>query len=133
VRLTTDMPPVRPFARVLYVDDYPDVAETAVLLLGLFGFDAKAAYDGPSALAVAATFRPEVCFLDLNMPVMQGDELAVKLREQAGGRAMLLACVTARNEDGIRVRLTEAGFHVHLVKPADPASILAVLRGQSGI
>jgi two-component system OmpR family response regulator len=133
VRLTTDMPPVRPAARVLCVDDHPDVADTAVILLGLFGFDARAAYNGPSALAVAATFRPEVCFLDLNMPVMEGDELAVRLREQAGSRAMLLVCVTAMNSDEVLARLTAAGFHVHLVKPADPDSMLAVMRGQLGV
>lgn len=133
MRLNLNSPTVRPFARVLYVDDYPDVADAAVMLFGLFGFDARAAYNGSSALTLAATFRPEVCFLDLNMPQMEGDELAVKLREQSGDRAMLLVCVTAASGDAIRAQLTNAGFHFHLLKPADPASMLAVLRGELGI
>jgi len=132
VRLTKEIPATRPFARVLYVDDLRDLADTAVMLLGMFGFDARAVYDGPSALALAATFLPEVCFLDLNLPGMDGDELAIRLREQAGDRPMLLVAVTAMSGDRIIDRLTEAGFHFHLLKPAAPESMLAVLRGELG-
>src|SRR5258708_1877894 len=56
----------------------------------IMGFDARACYDGPAALAAAAVFLPDVCLLDFTMPIMCGDELAVRLREQAGGRPMLL-------------------------------------------
>jgi two-component system OmpR family response regulator len=129
VRLADDIPDIPPFARVLYVDDYRDVADTAVLLLSLLGFDARAAYDGRTALTVAADFCPHVCFLDLNMPGMEGDELVVKLREQAGGRDMLMVAVTAMSGQSTVVRLARAGFHFHLTKPADPESLLAVLRG----
>jgi len=115
------------------VDDFRDVADTAVMLLRLFGFDAQAAYNGPSALTIAAVLHPHVCFLDLNMPGMDGDELAVKLREQEGDRAMLLVAVTAMSGDTIMPRLTNAGFHYHLLKPADPESMLTVLRGELGI
>ena len=130
MRLVADIPDIPIPPRVMYVDDFHDVADTAVTLLRLFGFDARAAYDGPSALTLAAVFRPHVCFLDLNMPRMDGDELAVQLRAQAGERPMLLVAVTAMSGDAIFARLTAAGFHVHLLKPADPASLLTVLRGE---
>lgn len=128
MRLADYIPEIRPFARVLYVDDYPDVADSAVMFLSLLGFAARAAYDGPTALEVAAEFQPDVCFLDLNMPGMDGDELAVRLRTQAGNRPMVLAAVTAMSGDQTLARLTSAGFHFHLLKPADPESMLSVLR-----
>ena len=73
-----------------------------------------------------------MCFLDLNMPGLEGDELAIKLREQAGEREMLLVAVTAMSGEVIRTRLTDAEFHFHLLKPAAPESMLAVLRGELG-
>lgn len=72
--------------RVLCVDDNRDVADSTAELLRLVGFEARACYDGPTALAEAAAFLPSVCLIDLNMPGMDGDELATRLRAQAGGR-----------------------------------------------
>jgi two-component system OmpR family response regulator len=113
--------------RVLYVDDYADVADTAVTLLRLFGFDARAAYDGPSALAAFTAFEPDVCVLDLNMPGMDGDELAVKMRAQADGRQFLLVAVTAQSDDSSRRRIEAAGFHRRMTKPADPTALVNLL------
>lgn len=117
--------PTRP--RVLYVDDNADVADSAAELLRLSGFEARACYDGPTALAVAAEFRPDAALLDLHMPLMDGDELAVRLREQAGGRAMLLVAVTAMGGDEYLRRTEAAGFHLHLIKPVDPHDLLRVV------
>lgn len=133
MRLANIIPDIQPFARVLYVDDFRDVADTAVMVLSLLGFDARAAYDGPSALRLAATFEPRVCFLDLNMPGMEGDELAVKLRGQAGGRSLVLVAITAMGGEATVERLVQAGFHFHLQKPVDPQTMLAVLRGEWGV
>ena len=71
---------VGPPLRVLAVDDHRDCADSMVLLLTAAGFEARACYDGPAALREVGAFRPGLCFLDLNMPGMDGDELAVKLR-----------------------------------------------------
>jgi len=117
--------PTRP--RVLCVDDNKDVADSAAELLHLVGFEVRVCYDGPSALVAAREFLPDVCLLDLNMPGMEGDELAVRLREEAGGRPMLLVAVTAMGADECRRRTEEAGFHLHLVKPVDPHNLLRVV------
>ena len=69
-----------------------------MFLLQLLGFEARAAYDGPAAIAEAAVFCPGVCFLDLHMPGMDGDELAVRLTAQAGERPLLLVAVTAMSD-----------------------------------
>jgi DNA-binding response OmpR family regulator len=111
--------------RVLYVDDNRDVTESAVLLLRLVGFEAKGCYDGPTALATAAEFRPEVCMLDLNMPGMEGDELAVLLRERFS--PLVLVAVTAMSDERSQKRIASAGFDMHLVKPVDPFTLVGVV------
>ena len=113
--------------RVLYVDDNKDVADSATELLRLVGFDTHVSYDGPSALVASFDFRPDVCILDLNMPGMEGDELAVRLREQAAGRPMLFVAVTAMGNEECRQRTGAAGFHLHLVKPVDPHDLLRIV------
>jgi CheY-like chemotaxis protein len=111
----------------LYVDDNRDLTNSAVELLRLVGFDARGCYDGASALVVSEAFRPDVCILDLNMPVMDGDELAERLRDQASGRPVLIVAVTAMGGDESRRRTEAAGFHLHLLKPVDPHDLLRVL------
>jgi len=118
--------------RVLCVDDNEDSAETMALLLGLLGFDARACYDGSAALAVAAEFQPDVCLLDINMPAMDGHELAGRLRDRCGGRPLLLVAATARSADGERDRTTAAGFHYHLTKPVDIPALLGAMTEFAG-
>jgi two-component system, OmpR family, response regulator len=113
--------------RVLYVDDNRDVADSAGDLLRLVGFDVRVCYDSPSALAAAREFAPDVCLLDLNIPGMGGDELAVRLREEAAGRPMLFVAVTAMGNEEARLRTEAAGFQLHLVKPVDPHDLLRIL------
>jgi two-component system OmpR family response regulator len=68
-----------------------------------------------------------VCLIDLNMPDMDGDELAVHLRAWAAGVPLVLVAVTAMsNEERVR-RIREAGFDIHLVKPVDPYNLVAVV------
>src|SRR6187551_2267400 len=109
-----------PRLRVLCVDDNQDATDSAVDFLRLVGFDAMACYDGPHALAAAREFAPDICLLDLNMPGMDGDELAGRLRDQAVDRPVLFIAVTARGDDESRRRTADAGFRLHLVKPVPP-------------
>jgi two-component system, OmpR family, response regulator len=113
--------------RVLCVDDNRDATDSAVELLRIVGFDALGCYDGPHALAVAGQFDPHVYLLDLNMPGMDGDELAAQLRDQAGGKLILFVAITARDDDESRRRTAEAGFEMHLVKPVDPHDLIHVV------
>lgn len=115
-----------PPLRVLVVDDNRDGADTTALLFQTVGFEAVACYDGPSALAAAAGFRPGACVVDLNMAGMDGDELAPLLRGQAGGPVVLVA-LTAMSDDDSRRRTAAAGFDRHLVKPAHPRDLIAVV------
>jgi two-component system, OmpR family, response regulator len=118
-----------PPLRVLCVDDNRDVADSEADLLHVHGFDARACYSGASALREAAEFRPCVCLIDLNMPGMDGDELAVRLREQEGGPPPVLMAVTARDDEQSQRRIRNAGLAPHLVKPVDPNELVAVIEG----
>jgi CheY-like chemotaxis protein len=114
--------------RVLCVDDNRDIADSTVMLLRTYGFEARACYDGRSALKAASEFRPNVCLLDLNMPGMAGDELAASLLAQRDWRPVLMVVITAMNDDAYRKRTTAAGFHVHLIKPVDPEQLVALVQ-----
>jgi two-component system, OmpR family, response regulator len=111
--------------RILCVDDNPDVADSIADLLEICGYEVRACYDGPSALAKAEIFAPDICLIDLNMPGMDGDVLAIHLRE--AGRPLLLAAVTAMSNEESCLRIAAAGFDLHLVKPVDPCHLLAAI------
>src|SRR5262245_52157332 len=116
--------------RVLVVDDNRDMADSLALLLGLLGHQACAGYDGPTALKLAGTLRPEVVLMDLDLGCgMDGCEVAGRMRQQAGLHDALLVAVTgsARAED--RLRCDEAGFDSFLLKPFDPAELQRLLAG----
>jgi signal transduction histidine kinase len=104
--------------RVLVVDDNVDAADSLAEFLSELDFEVKTAYDGPSALNIAKTFRPSICLLDIGLPVMDGYELAQQLRESRylPDDARVVA-ITGYGQDTDRRRSTEAGFNAHLVKP----------------
>lgn len=103
-------PAVSAMFRVLCVDDNWDIADSEAQLLQVCGFDARACYDGAEALALAAAFRPTVCLIDLNMPGMNGDELAVRVRKREGGPPPVLVAVTARDDEQSQSRIRVAGL-----------------------
>jgi signal transduction histidine kinase/DNA-binding response OmpR family regulator len=114
-------PAVRP-ARILVVDDNRDAAETLAMMLQHLGHSVKLAYDGPGALAAAREFDAELALVDIGLPVMDGYEVARRLREQCDGDIRLIA-VTGYGQESDRSRSADAGFESHLVKPVDLATL----------
>jgi signal transduction histidine kinase/ActR/RegA family two-component response regulator len=115
--------------RVLAVDDNIDAVESLAQLLGLHGHEVRTAYDGPTAIATAADFRPEVILLDIGLPRMDGYEVARRLRQQPGLEQTFLVAVTGYAQEQDRRRAHAAGFDAHLVKPADVATLHQLLAG----
>jgi len=113
--------------RILVVDDNADSAEALALALGVTGHEVRLAADGPSALTTAAEFRPEAVLLDIGLPGMDGYEVARHLRAAKGSARMVLVALTGYGQEEDRQRAREAGFDHHLVKPANPDAILALL------
>ena len=117
--------------KVLCVDDFPDAAEALAALLTALGFETRSALSGPAALVAAAEFRPDVCLLDLQMPVMDGYELARRLRELLGPGPTLLA-ITGHHRPDREERARAAGFDRVFDKPPDPAALLAAMSRPAG-
>lgn len=115
-----------PGLRVLCVDDNRDAAVSLAELFELVGFDSRFACDGESGLAEALDFRPDVCVLDINMPKLDGCELAGRLRAAFGRDVVLIAVTGVANWQQCQ-RIAEAGFDVRLTKPADPDVLIQLL------
>jgi signal transduction histidine kinase len=112
---------VRPH-RVLVVDDNEDAAFLFSEALRKLGHSVDVAHDGPSALAAARMRLPEIAFLDIGLPVMDGYELGRRLKE-LGGESPKLVAVTGYGHSSDKARSHEAGFDLHLVKPVDLTAI----------
>lgn len=107
----------QPMHRILVVDDNKDAADTVALLLRQLGHDVTQAYDGASAVVAAAEFRPTLVFLDLMMPVVDGFEVARRLRELEVTRHVKIYALTAFMQPPWREATAEASFDGHLRKP----------------
>lgn|GEM_PF-1014308 len=106
--------------RVLIVDDNVDAAEMLADAFRQIGHQVLTAYDGPQALRRAQDFRPTTILLDIGLPVMDGYELATKLRETlASSTAPRLIAITGYGQEADRAKSRAAGIELHLAKPVD--------------
>ena len=115
--------------RVLVCDDNVDAADSLAGLLRLSGYSVRVAYDGSSALRTAEEFRPQVSVLDLGLPDMSGEEVALWIGQQPWAEAVTLIAVTGWGDRQDRERTAAAGFTHHLVKPVDPRALLELIGG----
>jgi signal transduction histidine kinase/ActR/RegA family two-component response regulator len=113
--------------RILIADDNRDAAQTLAMLLRLDGHDVRAVHDGAEALTLGDAFHPQLLLLDIGMPVLDGYETARQVRERPWGRKALLVALTGWGQDSDRRNALNAGFHHHLVKPAEPDALRAVI------
>ncbi|UOD28476.1 PAS domain S-box protein [Massilia violaceinigra] len=113
--------------RVLVVDDNVDAADMLSELMDIIGHASRVANDGPRALVLAEQFRPEVVFLDIGMPGMNGYEVARALRGMPQLEPLALVALTGWGDDKDRARSKEAGFDHHLIKPANLEAVERLL------
>jgi PAS domain S-box-containing protein len=113
-------------ARILVVDDNADTARGMARLLKLAGHEVWLAGDGREAIELALAHRPGFVLLDIGLPVMDGYEVARRLRDQGLAEAVIVA-ISGYGQDEDRRRSREAGINHHLVKPVDPDRLLELL------
>ncbi len=113
--------------RILVVDDNVDAAESLAMLLRMLNNEVWIAYDGPTGLELARRHRPDLIFLDIGLPGMNGYNVARRLRQLPELHGVTLIAVTGWGQPEDRRRSQEAGFDEHLVKPVDPAILSALL------
>lgn len=112
---------------VLVVDDNEDAAMMLGELLSETGLKVMLAKDGPEALASLDRFNPDVALLDIGLPIMDGYELAAKMRERLGARTPQMIAVTGYGQETDRTRCRESGFDAHFVKPVDWEALLQAI------
>jgi CheY-like chemotaxis protein len=112
---------------VLVVDDNRDAAESLAMLLSHLGATVRVAHDGVSALEEFERRPADVVVLDIGMPGMNGYEVARRMRERFADDAPQLVALTGWGQEDDRRRAREAGFHHHLVKPAELATLQQLL------
>lgn len=115
--------------RILVVDDNVDAADSLSIMLRLDGHEVRAVDNGTEALETAAIFHPEVVFLDIGLPGMNGYDVARGLRRLKVIPRSLIVAVTGYGQDEDRKLSKAAGFDRHLVEPPDPIELSAILRG----
>jgi PAS domain S-box-containing protein len=113
--------------RILIADDNLDAAESLALLLEMQGHQTRTAGDGFQAVQLAESFRPDIIFMDVGMPRLDGLEAARQIRQQPWGKSMLIVALTGWGQEADRHRTRDAGIDLHLVKPITLEGIAAVL------
>jgi signal transduction histidine kinase len=113
--------------RILLADDNPDALESLATVLRLRGHEVFSAPNGALALETAVRHMPDVALLDIGMPLLDGYEVARRIRAQDWGKGVTLVALTGWGQESDRRRSQEAGFDTHLVKPLDLEKLSALL------
>lgn len=104
--------------RALVVDDTPDVAESFAALLKVLGHEAEAITDPRKVLNVAVSSRPDITFVDIEMPFLNGFTVARQLRAHFSLEEMCIVAITGHGDAASRTHSRQAGIDAHLTKPA---------------
>ena len=116
--------------KILVVDDNTDAANMTAQLLQLYGLDVRVAYGGEEGLALARANRPDLIFLDIGMPVMDGYQVAEAVRADDTLSKVMLVALTAWGDEASRNRARAAGFDLHLTKPARIDELVEIAGGE---
>jgi CheY-like chemotaxis protein len=103
----------------MVVDDYPDSAYAASMLLTILGYDCRTARTGREALAQVEAFDPGVVLLDIGLPDISGYDVARALRARATDHPLYIAAITGWGQAEDRVRSLAAGIDQHVLKPTN--------------
>ncbi|MFP6582697.1 MAG: response regulator [Candidatus Hydrogenedentota bacterium] len=113
---------------VLIVDDEPDIVALIERTLKSEGFDVYTAYDGISALDIAAVDKPQVIVLDIMMPMMSGYETCIQLKADPETRSIPVICLTSAHSQDVREKAQKAGAQALLIKPIMPQELVAQIK-----
>jgi CheY-like chemotaxis protein len=116
-------------APILVVDDNPTNMKLLSFVLSTQGYDVRTAADASEALEVLGSFEPRLLLLDLQLPGMDGLELARHLRADARFGRLLIVAVTASAMKGDEERALEAGCDGYITKPIDTRTLPKLVAG----
>jgi two-component system, sensor histidine kinase len=116
--------------KVLVIEDRPDVQEMLKELIEAWGHEVVCASEGVSGVASALALRPDVAFVDIGLPGIDGYEVARRVRSDPRGKELVLVAITGYGSPEQKTKALAAGFDIHLVKPVDAKQLAAVLAGE---
>jgi two-component system CheB/CheR fusion protein len=119
-------------SRVVVVEDNLDGCEMMELLLERAGYEVFAAHDGKAGLELILREKPDFALVDIGLPLMDGFELARRVREATDGHAPYMVALTGYGQAADHAAALDAGFNEHLVKPLDPNDLERLLRRGRG-
>jgi CheY-like chemotaxis protein len=105
---------------VIVVDDQPDLAETTGRFLRLYGHHVSVFNSGPAVLEALDHITPHLILSDINMPEMNGCELAIRIKQHPGCEHVILAAISGFEDEAHRQATIDAGFDYRFVKPLSP-------------
>lgn len=103
--------------RILVIEDSPENANALLRLLKLLGYNVEAAYSGEEGISIAAKFLPDMVFIDIGMPGMDGYETAKTIKKHPECLHAILVALTGYTQPDDKRRAYEAGFDLHVSKP----------------
>jgi CheY-like chemotaxis protein len=118
----------RKFSKVLLVDDSKFLADILAMFFQLDGYSARAAYGGEHAIAAVEDEVPDIAFIDIDMPDMNGLDLARHIRASKRARGTVLVALSGWEEEKYKRNAMEAGFDHFLAKPVDAPAIREFMR-----
>lgn len=104
--------------QILVVDDNRDAADSLALLFGVMGAKVSVAYGGQEALIVMMSAHPRMAFIDIDMPLMDGHELATRIRASDTFSGVVLIALSGWGQT-METQCRKSGFDHHFTKPAD--------------
>lgn len=124
-------------ADILIVEDHPTMREAMKLILEHEGFDIREAPDGASAISMVREQRPDLMFLDLNIPGMSGVDVLTEIKADPKTQDVRVIVITATGEEG-REYARSLGADEYFTKPFSPTALLQTVEkvlnaGPSGI
>lgn len=112
-------------AKILLVDDEPDILEILEYNLRKEGYDVATAMNGEAGLARASEFKPDLIILDIMMPIMDGVEVCRQLRAKTEFDSTVITFLTAREEDYSQIAALDTGGDDYITKPIRPRVFLS--------
>jgi PAS domain S-box-containing protein len=116
--------------RVLIVDDNVDAATSLSMFVDLLGHKSEVAFSGQEALSKAPNFKPDIIFLDIGLPGLNGIEVAKVIRHSDTSPIPHLVALTGWGTEETKQKTKEAGFDEHLTKPVELARVESILQGE---
>ncbi|MGE3966334.1 MAG: response regulator transcription factor [Planctomycetota bacterium] len=120
--------PAIPSAKILVVDDDPFIARSLAFVLRKGGYDVIEARDGEAALETIRTQRPDLVFLDVMMPKIDGFQVVEQVRADPEFDGVRIVLLTARGQEADRQRGETVGANAYVTKPFSPTKILEQAR-----